>query len=223
MSVIRVLLVEDDPMVSEVNQRYLEQIRGLTVVGVSRSGQEGLALAEALRPDLILLDVYLPDLDGVSALKEIRRRNLPVDVILVTAAHDAETIQESLRYGAVDYVIKPFQFQRLQNALDVYRQMNGRLFTHGTLDQAQVDRLTLARRSTESGLPKGLNDTTLRQVLLHLLKQQQPVSAGELGLSVGLSRVSTRRYLEYLCQVGKARIDVQYGSVGRPVNLYSAL
>jgi two-component system response regulator DctR len=223
MSVIRILPVEDDPMVAEVNQRYLEQIGGLIVVGMARTGKECLALAESLQPDLVLLDVYLPDLNGVSVLKEIRRLGLPVDVILVTAAHDVETVQESLRYGAIDYIIKPFRYQRLQSALNLYRQMHGRILAHGTFDQAQVDRLTMARRATDTILPKGLNDWTMRQVLLHLLKQEEPFSAAELGRRVGLSRVTIRRYLEYLCQAGKARIEVQYGGVGRPVNLYSAL
>ncbi|MGB9903141.1 MAG: response regulator [Desulfotomaculales bacterium] len=227
MDFIDVVVIEDDPMVLEINCSFVNAVPGFRVVGVAKTGQEALTLIKKEIPSLALLDVYLPDEGGVKILQEIRKQGLPTDVILVTAAHDSETIQNSFRYGAVDYIIKPFKFSRLQNALENYARLKKRLRSKTYLRQEELDGLTLNRgaiRQKEQGeLPKGLNELTLRQITLYLFKQEQPLSAEEVARELGLARVTVRRYLEYLFAEGRAELELQYGTVGRPVKKYKVL
>jgi len=225
MELIDVVIVEDDPMVIEINRSFVNAVAGFRVSGTAKTGSEALNLIKELVPALTLLDVYLPDTNGVLVLQEIRKQGLPTDVILVTAAHDAETIQNSFRYGAVDYIIKPFKFNRLQAALENYALLRKRLSKKTHFRQEDLDGLSLNRRGAGSpdDLPKGLNSLTLRQILLYLLKQEQPLSAEEIAAALGLARVTARRYLEYLCQLQKVELELQYGSVGRPVKKYRPL
>lgn len=262
MNPYRVIIIEDDPMVTEVNRSYVEAAGNFQVVATSRTGQEGVELVATLSPDLVILDVYLPDQTGVETLKQIRRLDLDTDVIMVTAAQDAQTIQDALRHGAVDYIIKPFKFERIQQTLQTYAHMRAHLYGSGALSQEQLDRLNMglgaspgiaagstpgttpggspgttpdatqgreapARDagaplpSTKSSLPKGLTDWTLRQVLLYLVTQNQPLSAGEVADGIGLARVTVRRYLDYLVQEGRLRVEQHYGPVGRPLYRYT--
>lgn len=219
---IKTVLVEDDPMVLHVNTQYIKDIGGYHIIGVAETSEDALRLIQKLKPDLVILDVYLPDQDGIITLQEIRNLNLPTDVILVTAARDAETVQNAFRFGAVDYIIKPFKRERLKSALDTYRLMKQKLSRKTALNQDEIDTLSGTKKikPCEELLPKGLNELTLKQVVLYLLKQNTLLSAEEVAEGVGIARVTARRYLEYLEKTGRVIIDVQYGSVGRPVNRY---
>ena len=222
MKVINVLIVEDDPMVVEVNSGFVRDIPGFTVAGVARTGSDALALLEKEQYDLALLDIYLPDMDGFTVLLEIRKRSLNVDVIMVTAVQDAETVQNVFRYGAVDYIIKPFKFTRLKGALESYAAMFERFNRKTALDQHELDKITFSRTQVEdiTCLPKGLNEITLKQVLMCLVRESKPQSAEEVAVSLGLARVTARRYLEYLEGNGRVDVHLQYGSVGRPIKKF---
>ncbi|WP_088552795.1 response regulator [Calderihabitans maritimus] len=218
---IRLVIVEDDPMVMQVNWEYIEQIGGFEIVGTAKTGTEALQVIEELRPELVILDIYLPDMDGVETLLELRKRNIPTDVILVTAARDVETIQKVFRYGAVDYIIKPFKFERIKTALESYKELYQKMNQKESLDQEEIDRIrTITPATSRETLPKGLSEVTMKQVLLYLLKRKESLSAEEVAEGIGLSRVTARRYLEYLEKIGKVELEMQYGSVGRPVNRY---
>ncbi|MHB1041408.1 MAG: response regulator [Eubacteriales bacterium] len=218
---ISVIIVEDDPMVVEVNRGFVSAVPGFKVVGVARSGREAVEIIKKMAPDLVLLDIYLPDMDGVSTLQEIRRLNLSTDVIMVTAAQNAETIQNVFRYGAIDYIIKPFKYNRLKTALNSYASLHSRFMRQSRMEQSDIDSLALSRgQQMEDGVPKGLNEITLKQVYLHLLKEGGSLSAEEVAEGVGMARVTARRYLEHLEKSGKVILEMQYGSVGRPVNRY---
>jgi two-component system, CitB family, response regulator DctR len=226
---IRTLIVEDDPMVLEVNKQFVLATEGFDIVGLARSGKEALQLITEAAPHLVILDIYLPDLDGLSTLTEIRRRNDPVDVILVTAARDTDTIQNVFRHGAIDYIVKPFKFDRFKQALESYRSLH-RSLQKDSLDQEEIDRISNLKKSEakvegelEGHLPKGLNEVTLKQVLLFLMKQSHALSAEEVAEGVGLARVTARRYLDFLQKKGKVDLEVQYGSVGRPINRYHVI
>ena len=228
----RILVAEDDTDLRNMLRFLLEQ-EGYGVFPAA-DGASALLLAARERPDLVILDVYLPDLDGVQVLKEIRRRELPVDVIMVTAAHDPETVQEVLRSGAVDYIIKPFHFERIKATLQAYARMHQDLTSSARVSQEQLDRLVPGLGAAPSGaapapttrpsgagdLPKGLTEWTLRQVLLYLVNQDRPLSASEVADGIGLARVTVRRYLDYLVQNRKVRVEQHYGGVGRPVYHY---
>ncbi|KPC98949.1 Transcriptional regulatory protein CitT [Geobacillus sp. BCO2] len=154
----RVLLIEDDPMVQEVNRQMIEQVDGFTVIGLARNGEEGLRLIDELHPDLAMIDIYMPQLDGLETVKQIRARGHEVDIIAITAASDIETVRRVLQNGAFDYIVKPFKFERLKQALENYRTFRRSLAEKESLTQVELDAL---RRATEqpagpsSELPKG--------------------------------------------------------------------
>ncbi|ABO65883.1 MULTISPECIES: response regulator [Geobacillus] len=219
----RVLLIEDDPMVQEVNRQMIEQVNGFAVVGLAGNGEEGLRLIEELHPDVAVIDIYMPQLDGLETLKEIRARGHEVDILAITAASDIETVRRVLQNGAFDYIVKPFKFERLKQALENYRAFRQSLAEKQSLTQAELDALRqTAERYVDPlpELPKGLNEVTLEKVVTYLRQQCSPVSAEEVAEGVGIARVTARRYLEYLEKSGKVVLDVQYGSIGRPVNRY---
>ncbi len=220
----RVLVIEDDPMVAETHREFIDGIGAYQVVGWARTGGEGLGAVQALRPDLVLLDVYLPDVDGMEVLREIRGQGLPSDVIVITASHDGPIIREALRNGAIDYIIKPFRFERLRATLEAYRRDRAGLDRAVALDQAQVDRVLKNRPEIDSSrdLPKGLSEATLGQIAAYLASQEGPVSAASTSAILGMSRVTSRRYLDYLVQEHRATVEIRYGSVGRPIHWYRA-
>ncbi len=224
MEPIKVIIVEDDPMVLKINREYIEKINDFIVEATATTGKAALKLIAQTKPDLVILDIYLPDMNGVSVLQNMRLNQMPTDVILVTAARDSETIQSVFRSGAIDYIIKPFKMERLQSALESYKLLYARLQKKDSLDQEALDSLKTASRITgHEPLPKGLNDVTLRQIFLFMLKDKESMSAEEVAEGVGLARVTARRYLDHLEKTGKLKLEVQYGSVGRPINRYKIL
>jgi two-component system response regulator DctR len=231
---IKVLLIEDDPMVQEVNKQFVERVIGFRVTGTAGTGLEGMELIRRLEPDLVILDVFMPLQDGLETLMQIRREQLPVDVMVISAANDQHTIGRMLQNGALDYIIKPFKFERVKQALEHYRSMKGMLEKDGAVSQTELDRLLYGSGESNSvngrgaapepeaedePLPKGLQAVTLKQITLFLSGQSRPLSAEEVAEGVGIARVTARRYLDYLEKSGKVRLDLQYG-VGRPVNKY---
>lgn len=220
-------------MVQEINKQFVERVPGFVVVGIAANGADGLKLANELAPDLIIIDIFMPIQDGVKALMELRAAKQAVDVIVVTAAKDKTTIQSMLRNGAMDYIIKPFQFERIRKSLENYREFRQRIDCEGTASQDEVDQL-LFRRSAEptpekeqpdanqgrAVLPKGLHAVTMEQIIRQIEKESQPLSADDVAERVGIARVTARRYLDYLEKCGSVRMDVSYGGVGRPTNRY---
>jgi CitB family two-component system response regulator MalR len=223
---IRVLLIEDDPMVAELNRLYLSRVGGFDMVASVRSAAEALELLDRQPVDLLLLDIFMPGQTGLELMETIRRQALAVDVIFVTAARDAATIDKALKLGAVDYLIKPFEFERLQQALEHYRETHYLIRGGQALDQAALDK-HLGRRFAEprvaAGLPKGLDRTTLDKVLQAILawSAEPPwFTSEDIGRQVGISRVSVRKYVEFLCTLKVLRMEPGYGTGGRPVHRF---
>ncbi len=213
----RVILIEDDLWVARINREMVEVEPDFLVVGQAETVREGLALARSLEPDLLLVDVYLPDGSGLELIHTLRIERQAFEAIMITAASDLDSIQHALRDGVLDYLIKPFEQSRLQQALGRYRQRQaireGRNFT-----QARLDRLL--GQSSASHLPKGVDASTLEQVREALIGTDEPLSAEEVGARVGLNRVTAWRYLEHLVRVGFVGLEVAHGGVGRPTKRY---
>lgn len=216
------MLIEDDPMVQEVNKEFIKSVEGFQVIAVANDGEEGIRLVKEMKPDLIILDIFMPKQDGIKVLQEIRKQELETDVVVVSAAKDRDTIKFMLQNGALDYIIKPFKLHRMQQALEKYRQYRMSLRDSGSISQEQLDLLLHAGRSekTVSNLPKGLNEFTLNEIVTYVKKQEEPRSAEEVARAIGIARVTARRYLDYLEKSGAIHLAVQYGGVGRPVNRY---
>lgn len=221
---IRVLIVEDDPMVAVINKRYLDSIPGFTCAGVVSDVSEAWAFLESQPVDLVLLDIFMPGKNGLELLTEIRKEGKSIDVIVISAANDIQTIKKALRLGAVDYLIKPFEFERLNSALQIYRMEHEIMKEQEELSQEELDQLLLHQNKTQptpQQLPKGLTQETLRRVVDSIFEMKaERFTAEELANQVGISRVSIRKYLKFLTGIGFVSIDLAYGTVGRPVYQY---
>lgn len=223
MERIRVLIVEDDPMVMEINAEFVSKLEGFELVGKAFTGREAMSLIKEVHPNLVLLDYFLPDMNGLSLLQLIRNDHYPLDVILLTANRDPQHVQEIFRAGVIDYIVKPFRFDRFQSALEQYRYTFKKFKENRPLEQADLDAMTRVQtkpHEQEASLPKGLNDRTMKQIIQFLEGQRELLSSDEVATGTGLARVTVRRYLEYLEKKGEVIMEIQYGSVGRPMNKY---
>lgn len=224
MRTLRVLVVEDDPVLGDINREFTERLEGFAAIGVARSVASALEAVQRLKPDLVLLDVYMPDGDGVQLLREIRSQDADVDVIPVTAARNATIVRQLMRNGAVGYILKPFKFERFAAVLQAYRRWRASVDGDAVLSQAELDRLRrLLATSQQDELPKGLDQLTLKAITDLLERQKELLTAEEVAEQVGASRVTARRYLEYLAESGQAEVKLTYGAVGRPVRRYQLL
>ncbi|WP_328402355.1 response regulator [Streptomyces sp. NBC_00390] len=224
---MNVLVVDDDFMVAKLHSRYVSATEGFRVVGVAHSGADALRAAERLRPDLILLDVYLPDMDGISVLRELRAAEErdedgrpSADVLFITAARDAGTVRSALRAGALHYLIKPFNQAALQEQLRHVASLRARLDQLEEARQEDVDRIFGTRPPGSRELPKGLAAHTAELVDRILREHAGDLSASECAEAGSLSRVSARRYLEYFVETGRVKVTLRYGGTGRPERRY---
>lgn len=233
VGVTNVLVVDDDFMVAKLHSRYVSAMDGFTVVGVAHSGAEALRAARRLRPDLVLLDIYLPDMDGISVLRELRSAEeregdaRSADALFITAARDAGVVRAALRAGALHYLIKPFHRSALQEQLQHVAALRNRL---DALDEARqearqedVDRIFGTRPPGSRELPKGLAAHTADLVEGVLRNHSEGMSASQCAEAGSLSRVSARRYLEYFAETGRAEVTLRYGGTGRPERRYRAV
>lgn len=236
MSSIRTLIIDDDVAVAGIHHGFLLARGGFEVVSLAHTGQQGLDLAAELRPELVLLDIHLPDMSGLDVLQQLRARQRALDVLVITASRELDTVRGAMAGGVLHYLVKPFTSQALNERLDEYLLLRRELAAGGAagpLDQDSIDRLVApSRRATAADalagslagaparLPKGLSRPTLDAVIEALKSSPEDVSAAGMALQLGLSRVSARRYLEYLVIHGFARLTPRYGAAGRPENRY---
>lgn len=219
---IKVLVVDDDFMVAKIHSGFVEQTPGFTVAGVAHSGAEALAAIRDLSPDLVLLDIYLPDRNGIEVLRQLQRDTPDLDVIVVTAAREAKTVRHALRGGAVHYLMKPFCYDDLRKRLEHYASTHHALAQAHAAEQADVDRMFgLPADRTTQPPPKGLSAETLTLVERALRDAPGDLSASQCAELIGISRVSARRYLEHLTGLGKVDVRLRYGSAGRPERRYT--
>jgi response regulator of citrate/malate metabolism len=216
--VIRVLIVEDQPVAAEAHAEYVGRVPGFEVAGQARTGAEALRQLGRTEIDLVLLDMYLPDMHGLDLIRSMRAAGHSADVIAVTVARDASVIRAAVAYGIVYYLVKPFAFRTLHDKLEHYRQYRDRAATgQRFITQHQVDDLLAGLHGAASmDLPKGMSRESLDAVVAALDNAGTALSAAEVAEVVGASRVTARRYLEYLAGAGLAMRQARYGTAGRP-------
>ncbi|HSS60400.1 MAG TPA: response regulator [Candidatus Limnocylindrales bacterium] len=219
---IRTLVVDDDYRVADLHCAYVERVHGFEVAGRAHTGAGALLSVDQLRPDLVLLDIYLPDMSGLEVLQRLRDDgHHPVDVVAITAAREVESLRAAMRGGVVHYLVKPFLFPAFEEKLLSYAAAHERMTRIGTAEQGDVDRIFGALRSNRNEpLPKGLSDSTLDLIIHVLAKSQSGLPAAAVAEAAGVSRVTARRYLDHLCQLGRAELAMRYGGPGRPEHRY---
>jgi len=219
---IDVLVVDDDFMVAGIHAKFIERTPGFTVAGTARTGAEALTMTADLSPDLLLLDVHLPDMSGLDVLQRLRADGNAVGVVMVTAERDAEAVRTALHGGAMQYLVKPFEYADFAHRMQRVREALTTLAESGAADQATIDRAFGGPSTAASPLPKGLSPESARLVA-EALASTNEISAADCGERVGLSRVSARRYLEYFVDQGAATVRLNYGNAGRPERRYRAV
>ncbi|MFE2498470.1 response regulator [Streptomyces scopuliridis] len=219
---IRTLVVEDDPTLAAAHLGFVEAVQGFEPAGIAHSGREALRFIGRNRPDLILLDFGLPDMNGLDVCRSLRSgAGRSVDVIAVTSARDVETIHHAIAHGVTQYLIKPFMPSSLRERLERYAEYRQRLTSsRGLAAQQDVDLLFAALRGSRSEpLPKGLTTDSWRAVARVVRDAERPLSSTHVAEAAGLSRVTARRYLEHLVTQELVTRSLRYGG-GRPEQLY---
>jgi response regulator of citrate/malate metabolism len=220
--VIRTLVVDDDFMSASIHRTYVDRIAAFEAVGEAHSGAEALELVRRHRPDLVLLDIYLPDMSGLEVIRRLRQdETAPVDVIAVTAAKDVKTLRAAMQGGVVHYLVKPFLFETFRDRLERYAALKQRFEHLREASQGDVDHLfSLLRVEGSPRLPKGISAPTLSLVVESARASGAEVSAVDVAERAGISRGTARRYLEYLESLGSVELSLRYGATGRPEHLY---
>jgi response regulator of citrate/malate metabolism len=215
---IRVLVVEDEPIAADAHVVYVDRVPGFTATGHVASAADALRVLARERVDLVLLDMYLPDLHGLELLRTMRARGHTADVIAVTSARDLTVVRSAVSLGIVQYLIKPFVFASLRDKLEHYRSYRALLEEATPIaGQHQLDRLLATLRSPDrSTLPKGMSRETLDAAAEAVTAAGTGRSAAEVAEVLRSSRITARRYLEYLAEVGLVTRHPRYGSAGRP-------
>ena len=218
----KVLIVEDDPMVAMINEQYIRKNKHFEIVGKCKDGVTALGFLENTQVDLLILDLYMPRMDGLETLRQIRNKKITVDAILVTAANDKDSLEDALHLGIIDYLVKPFTFDRFQMALEKYIAQNHALKDIDTLNQTSIDHIIEGvRKKSDSLFPKGIQEHTL-QLIINQLKNNRGVwyTGDEIADCLKLSSVTVRRYLNYLSETGKIICEMDYETGGRPCMRY---
>lgn len=225
---IRTVIVEDDLMVASINSQFARKNPDIQITATFHNGKEALEFLRNNPVDLLLLDLYMPDCTGLELLSSLRQDGNTVDVIMITAANDAAHIQEALHLGIIDYLIKPFRYERFAEALDKYIlkhniMKNGMNFTQEDIDQL-LKAAPVSKQSRKMELQKGLQRQTLEKINACL--QAHPgalLTSEEIASETGLSKVTVRRYMNFLIEENKVKSHVDYSTGGRPSIRYICL
>ena len=232
---IKFLLGEDDPMVTEVTKTFICEIEGYSVEGECRDGSAALEYLKEHKIDLIMADVSMPNMDGITFVKELRRQQNNSDIIFVTAAKDSETVKTALKYGAVDYIVKPYDYDRFTKTMESYKKRFYKLNSSSSIEQNEIDSIITKQSGeknsiltagspaiTDKDLPKGIHSSTLAKIIesVNKMETDEEFTINDFSETINMSTVSLRHYMEYLCSEGLVECDTKYGSVGRPRYVY---
>ena len=219
---IRTLVVDDDFMAVSVHRDFVARVPGFEVIGEATTGRDARQLVERLEPDLVLLDVFLPDESGIELMRALRAGSASrVDVIAITSAKHVDVLRDAMQLGVVHYIVKPFTFTTFRERLESYAAARQRLAAMQQAEQRDIDRLSgLLRTSGDASLPKGISPPTLELVASLLRETETPLSTTEVASRAGISQGVARRYLRFLSDSGAVDFTLRYGAAGRPEHLY---
>lgn len=225
---ITVMIVEDDEIAARIYEQFTSKLEGFQIIATATTGKQALEMLHVVTPDVLLLDIYLPDMNGIDLLREVRKHFRGIDVVMITAANDVETVREAIRGGAYSYIIKPIMIDKFMSTLEQYANTRRQLQQHTTIDQTAVDKLftkaahTPATKTVETviTLPKGIDKLTLKLIRDKMQETTQSMNADDLAALAGMSHSTVRRYLEFLVSINEVTVETFYGTVGRPERKY---
>lgn len=228
---IQVMIIEDDPMVRDINTKFLEKVEGFELTMAASNLTEAKSFMVSGKLDLILLDIYLPKENGMDFLKLLRSKEIKVDVILITADNTIDRVQEAFRYGARDYLIKPFTLERFKESLLEFKDRYNNFKNITEIQQCELDKYISSSKdfsgeedNSNLDLTKGLNIFTYKTIWQKIQEiGEKYTTPEELGETLGIARVTVRKYLEYMNSKGKVQKLIEYGKVGRPQHKYKII
>jgi len=228
MAPIQVMIIEDDETTINIYKKFVQKVEGFQIIASAGTAKQALDLLNVFTPDLILLDVYLPDMNGTDLLWEIRKEARSVDVIMITAANDVRTVSEAIRGGAYSYMLKPIMINQFLSTLEQYKETKKKMSQSALIEQGEVNRFfgimgqAVGSDYVEPAgqLPKGIDKHTLKKVRLQLNEASRSINAEETAQAIGASNSTVRRYLEYLVAAEEADVEIMYGTIGRPERRY---
>lgn len=219
---IRTLVVDDDFRVAHIHSERLARVPGFVTVGEAHTAAQAREAIQTLHPDLLLLDLYLPDESGLDLLKSLLTLDEPPDAIVITAARDLATVRAAMRGGAFYYLVKPFGFEQFARELTAYRVWHEQFTDGGSADQSSVDELYGLQRTAPAGTPVRGLPPSMQKVLAAVREAAEPIGASAVAEALGMSRPTAQRYLTELERRGLIELHLRYGSTGRPTNTYRA-
>ncbi|MGF1788214.1 response regulator [Photobacterium swingsii] len=220
---IKTLVVEDKLELAEMIAAYIDQNPYFEVVGIASSLADARFMQNTMKPELIILDNYLPDGAGIDWLRKLRSGQSPdVDVIMLTAAADAQTVTSGVRLGAFDYLIKPLALTSFNDVLHRFKDYHRTISSREEFKQSEINRVYGVRRDSQSidELPKNIDPITLHLVM-DIFKQEGQQTSDSVGKAIGVSKTTARRYLEYAVTMGFLEARISHGNVGRPTRHYT--
>ena len=170
----------------------------------------------------------LPSFSGLELLEELRRLQNEVDVIMITAANDTENISNALHLGVLDYLVKPFQYERFEEAMNKYIMRHTLMKTGMKFTQNDIDQLIHLQKpsshSQEMEFEKGIQRKTLELIRNCLSTHKGDfLSSEQISAETALSKVTIRRYMNYLIEKNEAASRIDYSTGGRPCVEYCIL
>lgn len=223
---LQALVIEDDFMIARIHERILGQWTVFKKIDIALRAEEAFNKAKIAKPDLLLLDIYLPDMSGIDLLRVFREERIPSDAILITAARESEMIEEAFRLGIFDYLIKPIDFDVLANTIERYINFKMTLLKTESFDQKVIDRLKKMMYSShhrDNEDKKGIDQRTLMRIESFLSAHPFFWSAEQVARQLGISYSTARTYLDHLVAQGIVEETLRYGKVGRPQRLFKII
>lgn len=217
----KVLVVEDDPMVRMINEQYVRMNKDFCIASSVKNGQEALDYMKENKVDLVILDVFMPFMNGVEFLKKLREQKLKTEVIMVTAANDTATLEETMHLGVIDYLVKPFALERFQVALEKFTAKMNAINGSDVLDQNLIDSIiSNSPQKKSKEYPKGIQEKTLERIKSCFENKNDWHSVELIAEKLGISIVTVRLYVNYLVKEGFLQESINYETGGRPSMLY---
>lgn len=221
---LTVLVVDDDFRVASVHVGFVDAVPGFRVVGQAHTAAEAVELAGSLRPDLVLVDIYLPDGDGLQVVRQLLADPAPPAVIVISAANDIPTVRMAVQLGALHYLVKPFGFAELADRLTALRKAQEDLAAFPSeATQRDIDRVFDLLRPSPGGQTEALRRLapTLQAVYDAVAAGSGSSSASDIAAAIGVSRATAQRALTQLEQSDVLKLELRYGATGRPEHRYA--
>lgn len=218
---MNILIVEDDPMVQFIHRNYLEKIASFSAIYSCETISEARDIVKNKTVDLVLLDINLKDGNGVDFLTEIRHHQYNIEMILITAANESYIVAQGFHLGILDYLIKPFSFERFEQSIRIFMQKHRQL-VQPYINQKQIDQMlgTSTQEELDIQEEKGISHQTLSLLLEKIQSFQHSFTVQELSEASDLSHVSVRKYVTFLEKKGIIESENVYLKIGRPYKNY---